>query len=573
MKFSQLAIYIQQIDKTQSRLEITRLLSELYLKLNKEEIDKTIYLMQGRVAPLFDPVEFGMAEKSVIKAAVSAMQIDPSLFKTKYQEIGDIGKTVEYFKNQYHSFEEMDLEIIVVFEQLQRLAKASGNGSQTLKQGILSLLIRQLNAVSCCYLVRIPLGILRLGFSDMTVLDALSWMLTGDKKLRGEIEHAYHVLPDLGMIGKIVKKDGIKGIKTIKPKLFTPIIMMRAERLSSGEEIIKQIGRCAIEPKYDGFRLQAHFDRKLNQVKLYSRNLEEVSLMFPDIVEGIKKQIHGDKIIIEGETVGFDPKTGKNLPFQETVQRKRKYDIEKTAKIVPLKFFVFELLYIDGISYLSFGFEKRREKLTQMIEKNKNLVLAPQKIINDGKLIETYFDQAVSDGLEGIMAKKLDGIYQPGARGWNWIKFKRSYSSKVNDTIDCLVMGYDLGKGKRTGFGIGAFLAGVYDEKNEQYLTVAKIGTGLTDEEWKQLKIKSQKSKVKSKPEQYIVNKMMECDVWLAPKIVVEIRADEITHSPVHTAKLALRFPRLERFRDDKIVTEITTITELGSIINNQIIK
>jgi len=569
MKFSQLAIYIQQIDKTQSRLEITRLLSELYLKLNKEEIDKTIYLMQGRVAPLFDPVEFGMAEKSVIKAAVSAMQIDPSLFKTKYQEIGDIGKTVEYFKNQYHSFEEMDLEIIVVFEQLQRLAKASGNGSQTLKQGILSLLIRQLNAVSCCYLVRIPLGILRLGFSDMTVLDALSWMLTGDKKLRGEIEHAYHVLPDLGMIGKIVKKDGIKGIKTIKPKLFTPIIMMRAERLSSGEEIIKQIGRCAIEPKYDGFRLQAHFDRKLNQVKLYSRNLEEVSLMFPDIVEGIKKQIHGDKIIIEGETVGFDPKTGKNLPFQETVQRKRKYDIAETAKTVPLKFFVFELLYIDGISYLSFGFEKRREKLTQMIEKNKNLVLAPQKIINDGKLIETYFDQAVSDGLEGIMAKKLDGIYQPGARGWNWIKFKRSYSSKVNDTIDCLVMGYDLGKGKRTGFGIGAFLAGVYDEKNEQYLTVAKIGTGLTDEEWKQLKIKSQKSKVKSKPEQYIVNKMMECDVWLAPKIVVEIRADEITHSPVHTAKLALRFPRLERFRDDKIVTEITTISELGSIINN----
>lgn len=573
MKFSQLAIYIQQIDKTQSRLEITRLLSELYLKLNKEEIDKTIYLMQGRVAPLFDPVEFGMAEKSVIKAAVSAMQIDPSLFKTKYQEIGDIGKTVEYFKNQYHSFEEMDLEIIVVFEQLQRLAKASGNGSQTLKQGILSLLIRQLNAVSCCYLVRIPLGILRLGFSDMTVLDALSWMLTGDKKLRGEIEHAYHVLPDLGMIGKIVKKDGIKGIKTIKPKLFTPIIMMRAERLSSGEEIIKQIGRCAIEPKYDGFRLQAHFDRKLNQVKLYSRNLEEVSLMFPDIVEGIKKQIHGDKIIIEGETVGFDPKTGKNLPFQETVQRKRKYDIAETAKTVPLKFFVFELLYIDGISYLSIGFEKRREKLTQMIEKNKNLVLAPQKIMDNGELIENYFDQTVGEGLEGILAKKLDGRYQPGARAWNWIKYKRSYSSKVNDTIDCLVMGYDLGKGKRTDFGIGAFLAGVYDEKNEQYLTVAKIGTGLTDEEWKHLKVQCSMFNVQKKPSQYRVDKMMECDVWLAPKIVVEIRADEITHSPVHTAKLALRFPRLERFRDDKIVTEITTITELGSIINNQIIK
>ena len=569
MKFSQLAVYIHQIDKTHSRLEITRLLSELYLKLNKEEIDKAIYLMQGRVAPLFDPVEFGMAEKSVIKAAISAMQIEPSLFKTKYQEVGDLGKTVEFFKKQYYSFEETDLDITVVFEQLKRLSKAFGNGSQTVKQGILSLLIRQLDAVSCCYLVRIPLGILRLGFSDMTVLDALSWMLTGDKKLRGEIEHAYHVLPDLGKIGKTIKEHGIIGIKTIKPRIFTPIIMMRAERLSSGEEIVKQIGRCAIEPKYDGFRLQAHFDRKLNQVKLYSRNLEEVSLMFPDIVEGIKKQICGDKIIIEGEAVGFDPKTGKNLPFQETVQRKRKYGIEEKSKTVPLKFFVFELLYADDTSYLPVVSEKRRKKLENLINKNNvndTLIIAPQQILEDGKRIELCFDQAIGEGLEGILAKKLDGIYQPGARAWNWIKFKRSYSSKVNDTIDCLVMGYDFGKGKRTSFGIGAFLAGVYDEKNEQYLTVAKIGTGLTDEEWKKLK-------VKSKPDQYIVDKMMECDVWLQPKIVVEIRADEITHSPVHTAKVALRFPRLERFRDDKIVTEITTISELGSIINNQIIK
>ena len=169
-----------------------------------------------------------------------------------------------------------------------------------------------------------------------------------------------------------------------------------------------------------------------------------------------------------------------------------------------------------------------------------------------------------------MIAKKLDGVYKPGAREWNWIKYKKSYSSKIKDTIDCLVMGYDLGKGKRTDFGIGAFLAGILDEKKDQYLTVAKIGTGLTDEEWKQLKVQSSKFKVQKKPNNYLVNKTMECDIWLTPSIVVEIRADEITKSPVHTAGLALRFPRLERFRDDKNPQEITILKEVEKMLKSQ---
>jgi DNA ligase-1 len=190
--------------------------------------------------------------------------------------------------------------------------------------------------------------------------------------------------------------------------------------------------------------------------------------------------------------------------------------------------------------------------------------------------------------LEGIVAKKLDGIYQPGARGWNWIKFKRSYSSKIEDTIDCLVMGYDVGKGKRASFGIGAFLVGVFDEDNDLYVTVAKIGTGLSDEEWRLLFQKCQKIKVKDKPKNYLVDKTMTCDVWVLPSLVVEIRADEITRSPVHTAGrkmkktktgqaeevdvpgFALRFPRLERFREDKSFSEVTTLKELESLYHSQ---
>jgi DNA ligase 1 len=286
----------------------------------------------------------------------------------------------------------------------------------------------------------------------------------------------------------------------------------------------------------------------------------------------VKKEIIADEIIFEGEAIGVDLKSGGFLPFQETVQRKRKYEITEKIKEIPLKFFSFELLYKDGKNYLHQPFSARRNELVKSIKNpNKGTILVtPEKIISDEKILDLMFDKAIGDGLEGIIAKKLDGVYQPGARGWNWIKFKRSYSSKINDTIDCLVMGYDYGKGKRTDFGLGAFLVGVYDEKKDQFLTVAKIGTGLTDEEWRQLKAQSSKFKTPKKPNQYIVEKQMNCDVWLLPKIVVEIKADEITRSPIHTANLALRFPRLERFRSDKSPQETTTLKEVEKMFKVQ---
>ncbi len=350
---------------------------------------------------------------------------------------------------------------------------------------------------------------------------------------------------------------------------------MRAERLSSGEEIVKQLGECAVEPKYDGFRLQIHYSKKLNEVRLYSRNLEDVTLMYPDVVEGVKNEIHADEIIIEGEAIGYNPQIDQFLPFQETVQRKRKYDIEEKAREIPLKLFVFELLYNSGASFINEPFTKRREKLESVIDvqnnpKQNTIIIAPHTLLSDAARIEKTFDEAIADGLEGIIAKKLDGTYRPGARGWNWIKFKRSYSSKIHDTVDCLVMGYDTGKGKRTDFGIGAFLVGVYDEKEEVYKTVSKIGTGLTDEEWREMKKRCNKLQTKTKPAQYAIDKTMEVDMWVAPGIVVEIKADEITQSPNHTALFALRFPRLVRFRDDKSITDVTSFSEISALYTKQ---
>ncbi len=601
MKFSQLAFYFEKIENTPSRLAMTGLLANLFRELNGEEIEKTIYLLQGRVVPLYEKIEFGMAEKMIIKSALLALNLEAKIFTNRYKKIGDLGKTIEEFKKERRSFEKKPLSVMEVYQKLYQLATAAGEGSQEVKLNILSGLIRQLDPLSSRYIVRIPAGVMRLGFSDMTVLDAFSWLIKGDKSLRPIIEKAYHVRPNLGFIARTIKEKGILGLKKITPKVFTPILMMKAERLSSAVEILEKIGRCAVEEKFDGFRLQIHYKRKSQhsngkdgEVKLYSRNLEDVTFMYPDIVEGVKKEIIAEEIIFEGEAVGFDRQTGHFLPFQETVQRKRKYGIQEKVKELPLKLFAFELLYLNGKSYLETPFIERRKKLLSVIktsgDKFKDIILiAPEEIADEEKRINFLFNEAVAKGLEGIMAKKLDGIYQPGARGWNWIKMKHSYTSKIADTLDCLVMGYDFGRGKRASFGIGAFLVGVFDEENDKFVTVAKIGTGLSDEEWRNLKTQSSRLKIEEKPNQYEVDKMMECDVWLTPAIVVEIRADEITRSPVHTAGrkmkpsktgaalevdtpgFALRFPRLERFRPDKKPQEITTLKEIEKMFKRQV--
>ncbi len=613
MKFRQLAEYLQKLEATSSRLTITHELSALFKELTPEEIEKTVYLLQGRVVPSFAHIEFGMAEKMVVKSIIAALQLDQSDFAREYRTSGDLGRAVEHFKKHQRHLHEKDLTVLAVYEELYTMATAEGVGAVAKKTAILSNLITQLDGLSTRFLVRIPTGALRFGFSDMTVLDAFSWMLKGDKSLRPVIEKGYHVRPDLGFIGRTLKEQGVHAVEKIKPEVFTPIIMMRAERLTTGLEIIKKIGKCGVESKYDGFRLQAHIKKikdssfakaskdkqksnskkNTTEVRLYSRSLDDVSLMYPDIIEGILKEVTAETAILEGEAIGYDTKARRFLPFQETSTRKRKYDIAASAKKIPLKFFTFELLYCNGVSYIDKPFTERRAQLEAIIDQkgnvNRDTVLtAVQEITADPHQVEHLWKEAIRLGFEGIVAKKLDGVYQAGARGWNWIKLKKSYAEKVTDTIDALVMGYDTGRGKRVGFGLGAFLVGVYDPKLDKFVTVAKIGTGLTDVEWKELFERCQKNKVSKKPAAYDVDNGMECDVWVSPRIVVEIRADEITRSAVHTAGrtlkasksgsakvvdtpgFALRFPRLERFRPDRRPDDATTLAEVASLFKKQ---
>lgn len=585
MSFAFLANYFQRLEMITSRNKMVEILAELFKRADKEEIDKICYLLQGRVAPLFTPIEFGMADKMIIRSLSLSSGLSTTEVSKLFKKEGDLGIVVEKLaRNEnlslFRKEKKKDLPVEEVFNELYRVAKASGEGSQETKISILSYLLQQLDALSCRYIVRIPTAKLRLGFSDMTILDALSFMLKGDKSKRSEIETAYNVRPDLGFIAKVVKEKGTKGLRGVKPEPGTPILMARAERLSSGQEIIDKIGRCGVEPKMDGFRVAVHKNNE--KVWMFSRNMEEVTSMYPDLIEAVLQQIKVKKAIFEGEALAFNPKTSEFLPFQETVQRKRKYEIEKMAKDIPLKLICFDCLYLDNQNLIHQSFIERRKKLEEIVVvKNKEidrLLLSELTIVESPKDLEIKFNEAISRGLEGIIAKKLNGTYRAGARDFNWIKYKRGFAGrKLTDTIDCLVLGYDFGQGKRTDFGIGDFLIGVYDNKHDLFKTVAKIGTGLSDSEWKEMARRLNKIKTKGKPVLYEVDKMMVCDVWAKPEVVVVIKADEITRSPIHTCGrikdepgYALRFPRLVEFRSDKKPEDATTEKEIIEMFKEQ---
>ncbi|HTK03489.1 MAG TPA: DNA ligase, partial [Alphaproteobacteria bacterium] len=263
---------------------------------------------------------------------------------------------------------------------------------------------------------------------------------------------------------------------------------------------------------------------------------------------------------------GLDIKRQMFVDFQKTISRRRKHDIGKNSQAVPLQFQVFDVLLCDGKSYINTPYIERRKILEKIIVNGDLLKIDESNITDDAETINRLHRKYLGMGLEGVVVKKSNGLYVSGRTGWNWVKMKEveGTSGKLSDTVDLVIMGYTVGKGKRVGFGVGQFLAGVRDR--DRVLSVTKVGTGLTDEQFRELKTRLSKIQVSEKPKEYDVHKDLYPDFWVDPKVVVEIAADEITKSPKHTAGLALRFPRLIRFRDDKSAKEATTLEELKSI-------
>ena len=341
MKFSLLSVYISSIENTTLRNEMTRLLSEVFLKADVSEISELCYLLQGRVTPIYEPLEFGMADKFIIRAIAKAYDVPIDTVLREFKKHGDLGIVSQAVYNGT----DKKLSITHVYRALRDIAECSGAGSQEQKIEQIAKLLQKVDKLSARYIVRIPLDKLRLGFSDVTIIDALSMMLAGDKSLRDKIESSFNVYPDMGFIAVELKKYGVQGLTHVRAKVGAPILSALCSRLPTADEMIEKMNTVSVEPKYDGIRVQIHYQRhggpdRKPKVTSYSRNLEQTTGMFPELLE-IGNQLNADDVILDTEAVGMDPKTGARLSFQDTITRKRKHGIEKAQSEIPLTFFCF----------------------------------------------------------------------------------------------------------------------------------------------------------------------------------------------------------------------------------------
>lgn len=588
MRFDVVAHFFERIEQETSRLEITRLLAELLGEAEPYEVSIICNLALGQLNPPYEGTQFNFATKSAIKVVAVIADAQVSEIEQRVKTVGDIGEVLAQVMattcnaNQQCG-EGNSPSLQEVYEALCAIEQTVGSGSQEKKMALVIDLLGCVGPVSAKYIVRIMLGTLRLGFSDMTLIDALSWMNSGDKSLRKRIEDAYNICADLGLIGEMLRRSGVDALDAMTIHLGIPIRPAAAERLPTAQAIIDKIGPCVVQPKLDGFRVQIHLDKKRQPevVRFFSRNLQDMSDMFPDLVPSIMA-LSVDTLIAEGEVICYDEFGETFLPFQETAKRRRKHGIEQAMQDFPLKLFLFDILYLNGETLLNKTHEERRLRLIAVLgersESDKLQVISEVSIATSNEL-EDYFLATVGQGLEGIVAKRPNALYQPGKRNFNWIKFKRQESGHLEDTIDCVILGYYAGEGKRAQFGIGAFLVGIVNHELDVFQTVAKIGTGLKDAQWRELRHRCDALATPMQPRNVRCAKELIPDVWVWPEIVCSVRADEITLSPVHTAGktqdtlgYALRFPRIMGYREDKKAQDATAIDEVQRLYEDQFI-
>jgi DNA ligase 1 len=593
MNFAIFSKALQELEQTPSRLEMTKQLAKLYQQLSKEEVGAATYLMQGRLVPQYKSLEFNLSTKMIQRALARLLErhqdkVDPgvvqaNLFgeennsaildsvKKSSKDLGDLGSVAQAVLESLDLKVSQELQLIEVFAKLKLIAKEEGQGSQERKMMSLVELFEQTHPLSARYITRIIMGKVRLGFSTMTLLDALSWVVKGDKSDREQLEEAYNKKADVGLLAGFYlyaasATDRQQELDNYSVENGVPVVPALAQRLNTTQEVIEKMTQVLVEPKYDGLRIQIHFQKgKPSQV--YTRNLDNVSHMFPEL-KSAESALNCQSCILDGEAIGYDPKTENLLAFQQTITRRRKHGVQAQAVEVPLRFYIFDVLEIDGRPLIDQPLEKRKVQLQKIIKENKTFKNTTYIKSSDADKIREFHQQQLTAGLEGAIFKQVDSNYRGGRKGWRWVKMKEAEGEmgKLSDTLDCVVMGYYLGKGKRSGFGIGAVLVGVRDTKEDVIKTLTKIGTGLTDDQFGEMKTRADAMAADKKPKSYIVPKGLEPDVWIDPGVVIEVAADEITTSPTHAAGVALRFPRLIQFRDDKSWQDATSLKEVDQI-------
>jgi len=555
MQYQKLCEVYQELEENSSRLKKIEILSNFLKTLKKEKNLETIYLLQGTVWPDYIENEFGISQQLSIKALAKTTGLSTSEIMKKFKKIGDLGKVAEETiktKSQSTLFTSK-LTVKKVIENLKRLPELEGKGTVDRKLSLIAELLTSASPLEAKYIIRTLLNDLRIGVASGTIRDSIIQACL-DKKDKDAIKHvqsAYDKSTDFALVFEHACK-GKKSLSSITLHPGKPLKVMLAPKTNSIEEAFEKIGKpLALEYKYDGFRMLINKDEQGN-VRIFTRRLDEVTKQFPEVKEYVEKYIKAKTFIIDSEAVGYNPKTKKYTEFQDISQRiRRKHDIERLVKKLPVELNAFDILYLDGKSLIDEPFEKRTKLLRSVIKKQKwKIVPATQLITSDIKKAEEFYKKALKDREEGVMIKKLSSIYQPGTRVGTWLKLKPSMNE-----FDLVITGAEYGKGKRAGWLSSFDVACIKDGK---FLNIGKVGTGIKEKS--ELGTSFEQLTKLLKP---LIIKEKGKHITVKPKIVITITYQNIQTSPTYESGFALRFPRLTALRPDRKPTSIATLKEI----------
>ncbi|BBM98673.1 DNA ligase 1 [Marchantia polymorpha subsp. ruderalis] len=597
-----LARALDLIANTTKRLAITEIICNVFrtvIATSPGDLLAVVYLSANKVAPAHEGVELGIGDAAIIKTLAEAYGRKEDQIKSQLKAMGDLGLVAKASRStQRLMFKPPPLTCVKMLETFRVIAKEVGNQSMDKKRGKMKALLVAATDCEPLYVVRLLQSKLRIGLQEATVLVALGHAAVLSEqppvpasKLQDRLELAaqtmkqvYSVSPVFEKIIPVLLTQGIE--KLADSCTFTPGVPvgpMLAKPTKGVSEVLDKFQdlEFTCEYKYDGERAQIHYLEN-GSVEIYSRNAERNTVKFPDIVAAIGryKKPEAASFVLDCEVVAYDTEKNKILPFQILSTRARKGVIISDIK-VKVCIFAFDLLYINGRNLLNEQLALRREELYKsFLETSGEFEFATATNTRELDEMQKFLDAAINDCCEGLIVKtlKTDATYEPAKRSNNWLKLKKDYMDSVGDSLDLVPIGGYFGRGKRTGV-YGAFLLACYDEDSEEYQSICKIGTGFSEQVLEERSSTLRNHIVDKPPSYYRYGDTLGVDVWFEPVEVWEVKAADLSISPVHKAAnglvdpvkgISLRFPRLIRLREDKTTEQATSAGQVAEMYRAQ---
>ncbi|MEM2911999.1 MAG: ATP-dependent DNA ligase [Candidatus Bathyarchaeia archaeon] len=553
--FKALAELCEKLESTTKRIPMVNLVAEFLKGLESQEVEPAVSMILGRPFPKWSQQTLEVSWATLSEIIRRITEVNWETFTSAFSRTGDIGSATKIvFENsklrkQALLFERA-LTIMEVRRSFETIAEIRGYGSREKKERLIEALLSLASPVEAKYLVKIFIGEMRTGFYEGLMEQAVSKAFHVPLET---VQRASMMLGDIGTVAAIAKTEGKEALSKVGFEIFRPVKPMLAQMASDVAEALKEHGgKTALEYKLDGARVQIH--KKGGNVRIFSRRLTDVTESLPEVVKIIKENVKAEEVILEGEVIAVDSNDNP-MPFQHLMRRfKRVHAVEDVAETVPVRLYLFDILYLNGKSLVSFSYLQRRKILAENIV---NTPLTKHVIVDNIQEAEKFLKEAIDNGHEGLMAKRIDSEYIPGIRGKHWLKIKPTL-----EPLDLVIVAAEYGYGRRREWLSDYYLA-ARDLETGEFLTVGKTFKGLTDMEIVEMTKRLKELTIKEEPRR----------VFVLPKIVVEVAYNEIQKSPKYKCGMALRFARITRVREDKLPEEADTIQRVREIYEKQFLK